>query len=76
MFISYNSMNYLNVPYSDFSGRLSLTKSGKEAILKFMFLPYFFNGPSKRKVGNRLHFSNEYRVRTFAISFFCLIIYL
>ena len=31
----------LNVPYSNFSDRLSLTESAKEVLLKSMFLPTF-----------------------------------
>jgi len=69
-------MSYLNVPYSDFSGRLSLTKSTKEAILKFMFLPYFFNGPSARKVGREIHTSSSCHTKILAISIFCLIEYI
>jgi hypothetical protein len=42
-------VKYLNIPYCDFSGRLSLTKSARETLLKSMFLPYFF-----KKVGKEL----------------------
>ena len=64
-------MSYLNVPYSDFSGRLSLTKSTKEAILKFMFLPYFF-----KKVGREIHISSSCHTKILTISIFCLIEYI
>ena len=56
-------MKSLIVPYLNFSGRLSLTKSVKEALLKFMFLPYFFNGPSMRKVGERMSAVSDFSAR-------------